>query len=186
MMKFGKFEEFAIEAMVEDYLEVPSAMWGRMRVWVDGQSFGDIDDPNCSLYCAYSGFKDTVENFNKLADEKLNSLSCEELYHKVDEVLYGKWVDDELVDEDTTESPEDYLLHNFLTNWGEMFDQTNKCFIFKASEDKLRILQASDYTDEAHVNEYCCSSMMYLKTVKEFLQWYENTEAKLSGKDLLV
>lgn len=49
VMLFGLKEAFAIEAMVEPDLVPSSAVWGRMRIWCKGTSFGDYDSSHCAL-----------------------------------------------------------------------------------------------------------------------------------------
>lgn len=182
MKKFGKCEVFAIEAMVESELIPPSALWGRLRVWVDGKPFGDFDDPYCGLYPAYSDFKDMLEKIEELYDPELMELSIEKLYAKVDEALYGVWVDGELLDEDPEEGAELYWRHNFLTNWGEMFDRTEKSYIFKLSDGQLMVIQPK--VNGPSIIKYYCSVSEFENVVKQFLAWYDGEEFRLSGKDV--
>ncbi len=182
MKKFGKREGFAIEAMVESELTPPSSPWGRLRVWVGGKSFGDFDDPHCGLYPAYSGFKDMLEKIEELYDPELMELPIEKLYAKVDKALYGVWVDDEFLDEDPEEGSEVYWRHNFLTNWGEMFDRTEKSYIFKLSDGRLMVIQPEE--NDPSIIKYYCSAGEFENVIKQFMVWHDSEELRLSGKDV--
>ena len=182
MNKFGDCKDFAIEALVENELVPPSAPWGRLRIWVGGKSFGDFDDPHCGLYPAYSGFKGMIEKYDELYDPGLLELSTEKLYAKIDKALYGVWVGDELLDDEPREGDDEYWRHNFLTNWGEMFDRTEKSYIFKLPDDRLMVIQPIE--GESSIKRYCCSTSGFKKAVKQFLVWHDKEEFRLSGKNV--
>lgn len=177
-MLFGNRDDFAIEAMVEEHLDPPSAVWGRMRIWVGGHSFGDYDDPHCTLYPAYSKFKELINNLNSLHNIELLSLAVEECYLRVNEALYGKYVDDELVESEYEKFADKYWKHDFLTNWGEMFDRTEKPFIFRSDSDTLMVLQPDVWSKE--IKQYYCNIKSFCNTVNEFLVWHETETARLT------
>jgi hypothetical protein len=182
MSMFGKPEDFAIEAMVESELTSPSALWGRLRVWVEGNSFGDFDDPYCGLYPAYCGFRDMLDKIEELYDPELMDLSIDKLYAKVDKALYGVWVDGEFLDEDSEEGDEVYWRHNFLANWGEMFDQAEKSYIFKLSDNRLMVIQPKK--NGSSIIKHNCSVIEFKNVIDQFLVWYDREEYRLSGKDV--
>ncbi len=182
MSKFGNCKDFAIEAFVESELTPPSPPWGRLRIWVDGKSFGDFDDPHCGLFPAYDGFKSMLENFNDLYDQNLLELPTDELYEKIDKALYGVWVGEEFLDEEPEEGDELYWRHNFLTNWGEMFDRTEKSYVFKTDDGRLMVIQPKD--DEPEIATYFCSANEFTKVVMQFLKWHDREVLRLSGKNV--
>ena len=63
---FGDRAGFAIEAMVEPLLPVPSAVWGRMRIWCENTPIGNIDETCCALYPSYMCFGDLLTNLPHL------------------------------------------------------------------------------------------------------------------------
>lgn len=179
MKKFGNIETFAIEAMTESDLIPPSAPWGRLRVWVDGMAFGDINDPHCSLYPAYDNFKGMLQTIVELHDSELLKLPIDKLYAKVDEALYGIWEDGEFLDKAPEEGSETYWKHNFLTNWGEMFDRTEKSYIFKLSSNQLMVIQP--IPDGSSIAKFYCPTREFENVVKEFIDWYEFEQFRLKG-----
>lgn len=67
---------------------------------------------------------------------------------------------------------DEFSQFNFLTNWGEMFDNRGKSFILKQPDGKLRIINF-DY--EANlVNTYICTELAFRHAVKGFSNWYES------------
>jgi len=176
-MLLGSREEFGIELFLEEDLTPPSAMWGRMRVWVEDHSFGDFDNPHCALYPAYDKFSDLIKNIDELYESDFINLDPDECYRRVDESIYGKYVDDELVDSEFEQYSDKYTKHDFLTNWGEMFDLTIKPFIFRQEKDHMIVFQPDPWSGK--VKTYRCSVEVFLKVVRQFKSWFEENSKEL-------
>lgn len=88
-MIFGDKADFAIEAMIELGLEPPSSIWGRLRIWVQGNSIGDFNDPHCGLYPSYENFKKTADVLSSLWSNDFLKLTDIELWNLLDGSMYG-------------------------------------------------------------------------------------------------
>jgi len=170
-MIFGSTETFAIEAMTEEGLALPSTVWGRMRVWCQGISIGDFSNKNCGL--PYSHFLDLEETLSSLWLPKFEGMFALNLWNHLDGLIYGYHGDVELDDARTSEEiRSDYLRYakfNFLTNWGEMFDRGGKSFIFCTPTGEVRVLNrvaAPGRWLQAQLPEA-------LHAITGFLGWYE-------------
>lgn len=146
-MLLGTKEVFAVEVMSEPELQAPSAVWGRMRVWCQGESIGDFEEPVCALYPAYCGFKHLASTLPNLWSPELEGLSDVALCNHFDGLLYGHHGDIPLQDDRTLEQCEQDSIkwggYNFLTNWGEQFDSAGKSFILCKPDGDVCILNRS-------------------------------------------
>lgn len=170
-MIFGSNETFAIEAMTEEGLALPSTAWGRMRVWCQGISIGDFSDEHCGL--PYSHFLDLKEALPSLWLPEFEGMSALDLCNHLDRPIYGYHGDVELDDARTSEEIcRDYLKYSkfsFLTNWGEMFDRDEKSFICCTPAGEFRVLNRATAPGRwlhARLPEA-------LLAITGFLRWYE-------------
>jgi hypothetical protein len=182
-MIFGTKEAFAIEAMSESELKPPSAVWGRMQVWCQGASIGDFSNEYCSLYVSYLSFKALSTRFHQLWKTEFDGLSDEALWNHLDELLYGYHGDIELEDDRSIEECQrdwdEYGVFNFLTNWGEQFDQGGKSFIVCTPAQQVRILNRSlppscGLALEAPVFQVSGA-------INGFLRWFEEEASRLGN-----
>ena len=104
---------------------------------------------------------DLVKNIDELYESDFTNLEPGECYRRVDESIYGKYVDDELVDSEFEQFSDKYSKHDFLTNWGEMFDSTIKPFIFRQEKDHMIVFQPDPWSGK--VKTYRCSVEVFLK-----------------------
>lgn len=186
-MLFGLPAAFAIEAMSEPTLEIPSAVWGRMQIWCQGVAIGDFSNEHCGLYGAYDGFKLLETKLPKLWRRDFDGLSDLEILNRLDERLYGYHEDVEIEDSRTIEECRsdwnEYSHFNFLTNWGEQFDQSGKSFILCCPEGDVQILNRSLPT------QYGIALKAPLLTVRaalrDFMKWFEGEAQRLSGKSTI-
>ncbi|CAE6741371.1 hypothetical protein PQR46_32450 [Paraburkholderia sediminicola] len=182
-MLFGSKSDFAIEAMIEPGLALPSAVYGRMQVWCTNTSLGDFSDPRCSLYSAYRGFTELVAALPDLWRSDLDGLSDEQLINRLDRLLYGAQGDQLLEDDGRTVSEckrdwAEYGVFNFLTNWGEQFDREDKAFIFcpPTQPSKILILQRRFDT----IRSLHTSIPAATDAIHKFLRWFDESAARLA------
>lgn len=157
--------------MTEEGLALPSAPWGRMRVWCQGISIGDFSDECCGL--PYSHFLDLKEDLPSLWLPEFEGMSVLDLCNHLDGLIYGYHGDVELNDARTSEEicrdSMKYGKFSFLTNWGEMFDSEEKSFICCTPAGEVRVLNrvaAPGRWLQAQLPEA-------LHAITEFLRWYE-------------
>jgi hypothetical protein len=180
-MLFGTKELFAIEAMSEPELQAPSAVWGRMRVWCEGWSIGNYEEPFCALYPAYCGFKDLARTLPDLWCQELEGLADFELWNHFDGLLYGFHGDIELQDDRTLEQYQHDSVkwgdYNFLTNWGEQFDNGGKSFILCKPYSVVCILNRSLPSERGICRRAPLKEV--LNATHEFIEWFKSESLRL-------
>ncbi len=185
-MIFGDKMDFAIEAMVEPDLKVPSSVWGRMCVWVAGVSIGDYDDHYCGLGAPESGFSEKCDQIDDLWIVEFETMSDSDIWNFLDGKLYNWNGNIELEDDRTLDQirsdDKQYSKFNFLTNWGEMFDRGGKSFLLAQPDGMLKVLNY-DY-ENSKVNNYLCSKFGFRRAVKCFCDWYAQQRTHLSGNNI--
>jgi hypothetical protein len=180
-MLLGAKELFAIEAMSEPELQAPSAVWGRMRVWCEGESIGNYEEPFCALYPAYCGFKHLARTLPHLWSKELEGLNDVELWNHFDGLLYGYHGDIALHDDRTLEQcqhdSKKWGGYNFLTNWGEQFDNEGKSFILCKPSSVVCVLNRSLPPERG----ICCRAPLkeVLNAIDEYVEWFEVESLRL-------
>ncbi|MCP4338526.1 MAG: hypothetical protein GY799_06460 [Desulfobulbaceae bacterium] len=186
-MIFGEKSDFAIEAMVEVGLESPSFVWGRLRVWIQGGSIGDYDDPHCGLYPSYQNFKEKITMLNSLWSDEFSNLTDIELWNILDGSMYGyhgtEEIDYDILYGDDIEYWKIYGKFNFITNWGEMFDQDHrgKAFVFNEPGGKLKVLTRHRLTNT--IESLHCNLLSFRRAAYEYCSWFEKQELILNSKN---
>ncbi|MES2072012.1 MAG: hypothetical protein V4488_16770 [Pseudomonadota bacterium] len=185
-MLFGLPTAFAIEAISEPTLKIPSAVWGRMQIWCQGVALGDFSSEHCGLYDAYDGFKSLETTLLKLWRQDFEGISELEILNLLDERLYGYHGDVEIEDSRTVDECRrdwtEYGHFNFLTNWGEQFDQSGKSFILCRPEGRVQILNRSLPAQCGIVIE---APLLTAKAaMRDFIKWFESETQRLSGKSI--
>lgn len=170
-MIFGNVSTFAIEAMSEPDLQPPSAVWGRLRVWCENQAIGNYTESYSALYGSYNGLKTLKENLNNLWLDEFANLSNQELWNLLDGALYGYHGEIELHD------IQRYNRFNFLTNWGEQFDNCGKSFIFCTPSKTVRILNR--LLPEARGIALEATQTNVVLAINGFMTWFESEVVRL-------
>jgi hypothetical protein len=186
-MIIGDKADFAIEAMVEPDLEPPSSMWGRLRIWIQGNSFDDYDDPHCGLYPSYENFKEKAAELNLLWSNEFSKLTDIELWNLLDGSMYGyhgtKEIDCDALYGDEIDYWAIYGKFNFLTNWGEMFDQDprGKAFIFKEPSGRIKVLTRHRMSNT--LESFYCNLFSFRRVANEYCGWFEQQEKILDSNN---
>ena len=180
-MLFGTKDLFAIEAMSEPGLRPPSAVWGQMQVWCEGESIGDYAEPSCALYPAYCGFKHLAKALPQLWTRELDGLSDIDLWNHFDGLLYGYHGDTELQDDRTLEQVQSdskkWGGYNFLTNWGEQFDNGGKSFILCKPNNVVCVLNRSHLPERGI--SFCAPLNETLAAIRQYIEWFKDESASL-------
>ncbi|MES2263471.1 MAG: hypothetical protein V4724_33545 [Pseudomonadota bacterium] len=183
-MQFGERTTFAIEAMSEVGLQTPSAVWGRMQIWCQGAAIGDYTKEHCGLFDAYDGFKQLDAKWDGLWTPDFEELSDLQIWNYLDWRLYGCH-DNAVVDADARtveECRNDWQKFgdfNFLTNWGEQFDQAGKSFILCRRDDIVSVLKWSSSISCPIVLHAPLGSVR--NAIRDFSEWFEIESKRLSG-----
>lgn len=182
-MMFGDPKDFAIEAMVEPDLPVPSAVWGRMRVWCQGVAVGDYEESYCALYPAYLSFKELQKSLPTLWHANFEGLTDGELWNLLDGLLYGgdTGAEDECSVEQALKDAREYGKFNFLTNWGVQFDRGGKSFIVCKDGQTVKVLNRS--LTPSHGLSVRATRRAVEDAISQFRSWFDGEALRLSGKD---
>lgn len=182
MMLFGSKETFAIETMIEPYLQPPSTAWGRMCIWCDGVSIGDINEEHCGLG-AFEDFERMALHVESLWSNEFNDMTDIELWNLLDGLLYGYHGDIELKDDRTLDQMRadslKYGKYIFLTNWGEQFDRNGKSFIFHFPKGRIKILNRN-LPKEKGIS-LSTSTEAFCGAIEEAVSWFKQQQLILRG-----
>jgi hypothetical protein len=185
MMLFGDKAIFAIETMIEPHLEPPSAPWGRMRVWCEGVSIGDINEEHCGLE-VFEALSYLISQLDDLWLDEFEGLSDFQLWNLLDGLLYGYHGNVEIDDNRSLEQIKSYAKKygkfNFLSNWGEQFDRDGKSFIFHHPKGRIKILNKSLPIEKGIALE--SSTEAFCNAINEAVSWFEKQRITLSGGKL--
>jgi hypothetical protein len=178
-MLFGLKEAFAIEAMVEPDLVPPSTVWGRMRIWCMGTSFGDYDGSHCGLPAEH--LQELSAEVQDLWHASLDGLSDTEIFQRLDGLLFGYRDGAPLHDtrslDDCHSDAHTYSRFSFLTNWEEMFNSTAKCFVVCPDRKTVKVIQQA--SPAAACKAFTFSATALQDACTQFGLWYADQSARL-------
>lgn len=182
-MLFCDPSEFAIEAMIEPDLEVPSLPWGRMCLRIGKLTLGDYAESHCGLGQAYSHLKELAALQSRLWDDSFKAMSLEQIYDTVNDAIY---TDDDSTLEQIETDLQRYADFDFCTNWGEQFDgysavivspnEATLAVLHRPINDQSLSIQRSSNFVQAH-----CSHEAFTSAVEAFAIWYDSEEERLSA-----
>jgi hypothetical protein len=136
-MIFGNPADFAIEAEDDGLPHDPkSILAGRMRIWCGNSSTGDFGEKQSSLWNSQQELAKIAADLSAITNPALWNLGDEDLWDRFDQALYIG------VGQSKEEMENDYAAwgpHDFLTNWGEMFNG-NKGMIYCLPDGRIRML----------------------------------------------
>ena len=185
-MIFGDKNIYAIEVHHKPLDNGPFYMAGRLCIHLFNIEFGDINEEDCSLAEPYMRLNEIINNFDLIKyDFKLNN--DYDIFHFFDHELYvgddyGKWgfLDKEYYNKikwkelEGKEINKKLYKYDFMTNEGEMFNNT-KSFIYMDIKEIIHILfQVHDDMDEIRCNKI--NKNIFYNISSEFIEWYEETE----------
>jgi hypothetical protein len=178
-MIFGDKATFAIEAMLEPFPVTKTSVWGRMQLWCEDTTIGDIAVEHCALYPSYVSFKALIERITELWHPSFTGLSNRELWERLHRLA---WEDDScgevlppFDDQPGVDVSDLYCRFNFLSGWGRSFDGLGHCYLVCAPNQTVRIL-----VDEAHFGGELTSTARladFRAATDGYLQWFEDQNA---------
>ncbi len=180
-MIFGSEKTFAIEAMIHAPSVAPSPVLGWMRVWCEGVVFGDFDRPPCALFPIYLRFQDLAGNLPTLWRPEFGTTSEAQICHCLHLLLYDDNdsfpVESSQPTQERGRSWQTLGKFNFLTHWGEPFDDAGNNFILCTPDGCVRILHRSP--DGKYSPARCAPLPEVLQTIALFLDWFESVARQL-------
>ncbi len=164
-MLFGEPNDFAVEI----YHEPSSPSWlgfGRMRIFFQGISIGEIEEQHCSLFHAVERISEVAKALPTLWDTRFSQHTDEEIFSWLDAILFSGEISD----------TDEKNIHrfDFLTNTGEQFDDS-KTFIVSCPDGNVRIL----FVKEGKFGSATCQASTYLSVAASLYHWFkEETSTK--------
>jgi hypothetical protein len=177
-MVFGETSRFAIEAIAQENPPL-KGVCGRMRIWCQGIAIGDFTEELCGLYGAYDGFCQLEQLLPQNWRDEFENLTDADIWNLLDFYLYGYHGDVEVVDDTRTlealkRDAQVYGRFDFLTNWGEQFDEGGKSFILCRPSGKVNILNQSLPNSMGLSLETDVDAVF--AAIRAFRRWYEYEE----------
>jgi hypothetical protein len=169
-MLIGDKDTFAIECYHDPVPNESRRVFGRMCVWLGGESLGDITEPSCMLNVTEGHLSDLLNRLHSLDDPAIRSLGDRDAYNLLNRLLYE---DDDRSDEQVSLDAERFAKFDFLTNGGESFDRS-KSFILN-SGDQFLVLFNDAKTGFASGR---VPRSEFKLVVKGFLGWVSNEGTK--------
>lgn len=173
-MLFGTKNSFAIEALVEPDLLPPSAVWGRMCLWIHSEMLGDLNSPHCSLDASAEGMREKADGLESLWDSSFDALTDEERFQLFDWAIY---LDDERSIDEAIRDASRYWRFDFLTNWGEHLNRLKGFLAFDPHRQK--VLMMIRRADESLLIIHLDRDLFYDVAIA-FAQWFDAEVARLS------
>jgi hypothetical protein len=184
MMLFGDKSTFAIETMIEPDLTPPSAPWGRMRIWCQGVSLGNIDDQYCGLDHAFAKLAELARDLDTLWRDEFSTMREPALLDYLDECLFGTQGEHDLPYDRSPEEVradwERYGAFSFLTNWGEQFDRCGKPYIVCPPGEEVRIISREFPPEGRH--SVATSKTAFCDSVIAASVWFAQQRAALNNE----
>lgn len=158
-MLFGTPSDFAVEI----YHEPDSSRelgFGRMRIFIQGISIGDIEEQHCSLFHAVERIGEVAEALPTLWETRFSQHTEEEIFSWLDAILFSGEISE--VGEDN--------IHRFifLTNTGELFDDV-KTFIISPPNGSVRIL----FLKNDKFGSATCQAPTYVSVAASLGHWFK-------------
>lgn len=172
-MLFGCKDNFAIEALTEPELELPSAVWGRMCLWSEGTMIGNIAEPFCALYPSATALRKRVQVLDSLWADEFHGLTDTEIFDRFDQAIYSS--DDQSV-QTIVRNMDLFWKFDFLTNWGEQFDPLKGFLARPPDGDILMIIQLADYS----LLSRRIDPDLFVAVASAFIDWFDLEACRLN------
>jgi hypothetical protein len=174
-MLFGTKDSFGVEAVTELDLPLPSAVWGRMRVWCQNESFGDFENPNNALYPASESFRSALNAYPDLWDSSFVALTDAQIFQRFNAAIY---TGSDLSTEEISDFTDRYWKFDFLTNWGEHFNSVKGFLAFDPNGDTLFMVEdCSDVVRGFRFPQAC-----FVRAATGFVDWFNSEAERLQKK----
>lgn len=182
-MLFGRRDDFAIEAGLDESSSVSRTVWGHMCIWCRGAALGDLDNKWCAIGIARERFRPLITpdgarlRIDCLWAEGFADLDDSTVLNFLDRMLFGNGDEGDHLsstrnDEIRCDNAawEDFA---FLTNWGEQFDGY-KSFIVRPPGDSVRIL--SRHLPDSMGRAVDVSRDTFVAVVEAFCEWFDEVQ----------
>lgn len=177
---FGDKHDIAIEAGIEPDKHTQSTVWGRMCLWCNGHSIGDLEERYCCIGIAHDLLLRTNSILDSLWHNEMIGQDNQSIYNLLDGIIYGYREGVELIDDESWERYRSkinfWMNFDFLNNWGEQFDGY-KSFICSPPGNQTLIL--TQRKNEVKCQGFLVSRNTFSEAVKQFSLWFEAESKRL-------
>ena len=173
----GNKSDFAIQAMTEPELKPPSAVWGRMCLWVQNTKLGDYNNAHCGLSQCVHHLNEVVELIDQLWDDKFTNKSNKEIFN----LLKKAWHEPGFDDFGVPNGYEQYHKYNISYGFAEMFDSEGMFFLLNMPNVSLKLLYQPKGASE--IFDFIINKESFISTINKFNSWYVQQENMLAGKN---
>lgn len=173
----GDKSEFAIQVMPEPDLKPPSAVWGRMCLWVKGIQLGDFNDAHCGLSQCEHHLNQVLDVLDELWSESFSNKSDKEIFN----YLNNAWLEPGFDDFGVSNEFGQFHKYNIRYGFAEMFDSEGIFFLLNMSNNSLRLLYQSNESPEIKCLDI--DKNLFINTVNEFNSWFKQQERILETKN---
>jgi len=169
-MIFGNKNIYAIEIHHKPLDNGLFYMTSRLCIHLFNKNFGNINEEDRALAEPYMILVEKINDLNIL-EYDFNLKNDYDIFNFLDDKLYIN------IDRTLEQIKHDYKLYhifNFMTNMGEMFNNT-KSFIYMDKNKLINIL----FQIHDNENKIFCSKINkenFIKVSNDFIKWYEKTE----------
>jgi hypothetical protein len=173
----GDKSEFAIQVMSEPDLKPPSAVWGRMCLWVKGIQLGDFNNSHCGLCQCVHHLNQVLEILDELWSNSFNNKSDKEIFN----FLKTAWLDPGFDDFGASNECSQYHKYNASYGFAEMFDSEGMFFILTMPNNILKFLYQPN--ESSDIKSLAIDKELFTNTVIKFNSWYVEQENILETKN---
>jgi hypothetical protein len=175
-MIFGNPADFAIEAE-DDGLptDLKGILAGHMRIWCNNSSIGDFGEKQSCLWHSQQALAKIAADLSAITNPELWNLGDEDLWDRFDQALY---IDVGQSKEEMENDCAAWGAHDFLTNWGEMFNG-NKGMIYCLSDGRIRVLVQHR---DASIRNYIVTEKGFKDAIAGFSQWCISLSERILSK----
>ncbi len=162
----GNKSEFAVQVMTEADLTPPSAVWGRMCLWVNNISLGNFNEEHCGLYQCVHHLNEVATSLELLCGDAINNKSDIDAYN----FLKSAWLEPNSNDFGEPNEASQYHKYNISYGLAEMFDKEPIFFLINTSNGHLKLLRQSTTNDD--ISSHIINKKVFTNVIAELNTWY--------------
>jgi len=192
MVILGDMHEFAVEVLVEKALHgwpggAPEQLSGRVRIWAQGHTIGDLDDWGCCLGNVLDELQQGVAELEERWHPELLPMSAEQRFDHLDRVFFAahrhRSLSDGLDDAGSDRLDAECEVGRrryapcmyWLLHASEAFDGW-KPFLLRPPGELVQLLWLEAASPEVH--EACIRISTFTRVIAEFARWFAAEDAE--------
>jgi len=171
----GNKSDFAIQVMTENNLAPPSAVWGRMCLWVNNTMLGDYTEAHCGIYQCVHHLIEVVNILDQLSSAIIINKCDIEAYN----YLKSAWLEPDTDEFGEPSEVESFHKYNISYGLAEMFDKEPMFFLVNTSDGFLKILMQSKNNQD--ITSHTTSVKTFSNVISELNTWYKQQSEALQS-----